>query len=134
MIITDNCAEKLMLKSKDANEKAGGIAEELLYNIKTITCFCNFDFEIKRYNELIDEIDQYDQKKVLIESIAYGLLYLASFGSVAFVLVHARNLKLSSNPEEEYRSGDFVVVVSCVLDVIYSVSGLGPSFQVVQKA
>ena len=134
VIITDNCAEKLMLKSKDANEKAGGIAEELLYNIKTITCFCNFDFEIKRYNELIDEIDQYDQKKVLIESVAYGLLYLASFGSVAFVLVHARNLKLSSNTEEEYRSGDFVVVVSCVLDVIYSVSGLGPSFQVVQKA
>ena len=84
--------EKLMLKSKDANEKAGGIAEELLYNIKTITCFCNFDFEIKRYNELIDEIDQYDQKKVLIESVAYGLLYLASFGSVAFVLVHARHL------------------------------------------
>ena len=41
---------------------------------------------------------------------------------------------MSSNSEEEYRSGDFVVVVSCVLDVIYSVSGLGPSFQVVQMA
>ena len=65
VVITDYFAEKLMVKSKGVNEQAGGIAEELLYNIKTITCFCNFDFEIKRYNELIDEIDQYDQKKVL---------------------------------------------------------------------
>ena len=80
VLISDYFAEKLLLKSKDLNEKAGGISEELLYNIKTVTSFCNFDFELNRYNQLIDEMDKYDQKKVLIESIAYGLLYVAAFG------------------------------------------------------
>ena len=92
-----------MIKSKDINEKADGIAEELLYNIKTITSFCNFDFEIRRYNDLIDEMNNYDQKKLLIESIAYGLLYIASFGSIALVLVHVKSLKI--NKEINYSSG-----------------------------
>ena len=138
VLISDYYAEKLMIKSKDINEKAGGIAEELLYNIKTVTSFCNFDFEIRRYNDLIDEMDKYDQKKLLIESIAYGLLYLASFGSIALVLIHAKSLKINKEINYSsglpYNSGDVVTVVMCVLDVIYSISGLGPSFQLVQKA
>ena len=40
-------------------------------------------------------MDKYDQKKLLIESIAYGLLYLASFGSIALVLIHAKSLKIN---------------------------------------
>ena len=31
-------------------EKAGGLAEEMLYNIKTVSSFANFDFETKRFN------------------------------------------------------------------------------------
>ena len=44
--ISDYFAEKILIKSKELMEKAGGISEELLYNIKTVTSFCNFDYEI----------------------------------------------------------------------------------------
>ena len=44
VFITDNFSEKLVIKTKELNEKAGGISEELLYNIKTVTSFCNFVF------------------------------------------------------------------------------------------
>jgi ABC-type multidrug transport system fused ATPase/permease subunit len=138
VFISDYFAEKLLLKSKELNEKAGGISEELLYNIKTVTSFCNFDFELNRYNQLIDEMDKYDQKKVLIESIAYGLLYVAAFGSFALTILHAKSLKVNHeikySDNKPYNGGDFVTVALCVLNVIYSVSGLGPNFQIIQKA
>ena len=32
-------------------EAAGGIAEEILYNIKNVESFSNFDYELRRYYE-----------------------------------------------------------------------------------
>jgi len=33
-------------------EKAGGLAEEMLYNIKTVASFANFEFEQRRFNRM----------------------------------------------------------------------------------
>ena len=138
VIISDYFAEKLMIKSKELNEKVGGIAEELIYNIKTVTSFCNFDYEINRYDDLINEITKYDKKKILFESLAYGLLYLASFVSIAICLLYARTLiidgEINYSTGEKYNSGDVLKVLMCVLNVIYSVSGLGPNIQVISKS
>ena len=71
VLISDYFSAKLVVKSKLLNEKAGGISEELLDNIKTVTSFCNFDFELNRYSQLIDEVNKYDRKRILIEAIAY---------------------------------------------------------------
>ena len=41
-------------------ELAGGIAEEILYNIRTVAYFANFDYELKRFYEdsrLTNEIE-----------------------------------------------------------------------------
>ena len=35
-------------------ENAGGMAEEMLYNIKTVASFANFDYELKRFFEKVD--------------------------------------------------------------------------------
>jgi ATP-binding cassette subfamily B (MDR/TAP) protein 1 len=35
----------------DVYQTAGGIAEEILYNIKIIVSFANFDYELKRFYE-----------------------------------------------------------------------------------
>ena len=129
VIISDYFAEKLELKSKELSATVGGIGEELIYNIRTVTSFCNFDYELNRYDNLIDEINKYDKKKLLIESISYGLLYVASFISISACLLYARILIIDG----ETNSGDVLKVMMCVLNVIYSVSGLGPNIQVVQK-
>ena len=138
VLISDYFAEKLVFQTKKLSEKAGGIAEELLYNIKTVTSFCNFDFELNRYNELIDEVSKLEQKKILIESIAYGLLYLASFASLGLCILHSRTLiinqEINYSNGKPYNGGDVVTVVMCVLNVIYSLSGLGPNIQIIQKS
>ncbi len=51
-----------MVNSRKIYERAGGIAEELLYNIKTVTTFVNFDFELQRFGELFDEVEKLEKK------------------------------------------------------------------------
>ena len=35
-------------------EEAGGIAEEMLYNVKTISSFANFEYELKKFQEKVE--------------------------------------------------------------------------------
>ena len=58
--------KNLIVRSRKTFEMAGGVAEELLYNIKTVTSFANFDFEINRFGKLIDKVEKYDIKKSFI--------------------------------------------------------------------
>ena len=136
--ISDYFAEKILIKSKELMEKAGGISEELLYNIKTVTSFCNFDYEINRYNQLIDEWYSSENKKSLIEGIAYGFLVLSSLSSLCFCFLYARiliaNKEINYTTNEPYNSGDVATVVLCIVSAIYSISGLAPNFQIIQKA
>jgi len=138
VIISDYCAEKYLIKSKQLLEKAGGVSEEILYNIKTVTSFCNFDYEINRYNQLIDESFQNEKKKSLIEGIAYGLLIVSSFSSLCFCFLYSRilikNKEINYISGEPYNSGDVSKVILCMIGAIYSISGLGPNFQIIKKA
>lgn len=52
--------KKGIILSKKIYEKAGGIAEEMLYNIKTIASFANFNFERERFNNKIDLVYKID--------------------------------------------------------------------------
>ena len=63
--------------TRKSYEKAGGIAEETIYNIKTVASFCNIDYEIKRY----------DQK--LIESMKAGIQdgFKTAFGLFAIFFI-----------------------------------------------
>ena len=38
--------KNLIVSARKTYKMAGGVAEELLYNIKTVTSFVNFDYEI----------------------------------------------------------------------------------------
>ena len=138
VLITDYFSEKLVLKTKELNEKTGGISEELLYNIKTVASFCNFDYELYRYVQLLDEIGQNEKNRLLIESLAYGLLYIASFISVGISILVARNMIINKETNHStgnpYHGGDILTVIMSVLNIIYSVSGLGPNIQIIQKS
>ena len=137
-VISDYCEEKYLIKSKQLLEKAGGISEEILYNIKTVTSFCNFDYEITRYNQLIDENFKNESKKSLIEGISYGLLVFSSLSSLCFCFLYSRTLIINKEINyfsgEPYNSGDVAKVVLCIVSAIYSMSGLGPNFQIIKKA
>ena len=73
-IIISRYMSKRMILSRKAFENAGGIAEEILYNIKTVASFANFDFEKQRYNEKIEESFQLKLKIIFIFSLGLGFI------------------------------------------------------------
>ena len=94
--------------------------------------------KFNRYNQLIDESFQNEKKKSLIEGIAYGLLILSSFSSLCFCFLYSRilikNKEINYISGEPYNSGDVSKVILCMIGAIYSISGLGPNFQIIKKA
>ena len=64
--------KKTMIGARVTYEIAGGVAEEMLYNIKTVASFVNFDFEIKRFGDLIDKVFDYEKEKAYKLAISLG--------------------------------------------------------------
>ena len=60
LIFMVNSMRMGIIMGRKIYEKAGGIAEEVLYNIKTVASFSNFEFEQKRFNEKIEIVYQLD--------------------------------------------------------------------------
>ena len=71
-------------------ERAGGIAEELLYNIKTITSFANFDYEIERYNNAF--ISSGGKENLINPGIVNGLIMFGIYFAFSMTLIYIRSL------------------------------------------
>ena len=80
--------EKEKILSIKMQEKAGGIVEELLYNIRTITSFANFDYEIKRFDEAFKS--QSSPKKLITISMVFGLVLFGINFVIAIGSIYAR--------------------------------------------
>ena len=52
--------------ARDVYESAGGIAEEILYNIRVIVSFANFDYELKRFYEKAEIAGELEKRKETI--------------------------------------------------------------------
>ena len=73
-------------------EQAGAIAEEILYNIKIINSFANFDYELKRFYEKIEISANIETKSKLINCITSAMLYLGQILSVFLPIIYGRTL------------------------------------------
>ena len=90
---------KIIVNSRMTYEIAGGVAEELLYNIKTVTSFVNFDYEIKRFGSLIDKVEKLDKKRAFISGISIGIIIFGIFFGYTVTLIYARKLIRDNLPE-----------------------------------
>ena len=62
---------------------------------------------------------------------------LSSLSSLCFCFLYARiliaNKEINYTTNEPYNSGDVATVVLCIVSAIYSISGIAPNFQIIQK-
>ena len=82
-----------IIGSRKTYEKAGGMAEEMLYNIKTVASFSNFEFEIERFDKMIDLVHQFNEQKAcrLVLSIGGTLFFI--YLTIFVADVYGRKLK-----------------------------------------
>ena len=132
------CMEGIMVLSRKTYEKAGGIAKELLYNIKTVTSFVNFDYELKRFGKLVDEVERYDIKKSLYLGFSIGTMIFGIFFGFTITLLYARTLisnkDKNSNTGKSFSAGDVLKVLFAVIGAIFAIGGISPNIQIIKES
>ena len=127
-----------MIGSRKTYERAGGAAEEMLYNIKTITSFSNFEFEIDRFNRLIDIVHYFDRKKAFILGATIGGALFFIYVTFFTATIYSRKLRgedvWNDNAGEPFTLGDIVTVVFSTLVAILSIGFTAPNLKIIQES
>ena len=140
--------KNLIVRSRKTYEMAGGVAEELLYNIKTVTSFTNFDYEINRFGKLIDKVEKYDIKKSFISGISVGIIIFGIFIGYTVTLLYARKLIIDNMKaentilngiyidleEENISVGEIQKVLFNIINAIVAIGQMAPNIQVIKAS
>ena len=118
-------------------EKAGGLAEEMLYNIKTVASFANFEYETRRFNEKVELCYQLDLGTVFRLGLCIGILIF--FMNLAFVIaiMYGRTLiwkDYNDNKGKDYTAGDVMCAAMCTLMGIMGIGLTAPNIKVIQES
>ena len=129
---------KPMIGARKTYEKAGGAAEEMLYNIKTIASFSNFEFEIHRFNRMIDIVHYFDRQKALRLGLSIGGVLFFIYLTFFVALLYSRKLigdeVWNDNSSSPFTLGDTVTVVFCTLIAILSIGITAPNIKIIQES
>ena len=121
-----------LLLSRKAYETAGGVAEEVLYNIKTVVSFGNFDFERQRFGHYINlmyELQKQAGNKLALSMAGVNFFYYISF----FVcIIYAKTLLSKDNPS--IKPGDVMTVCFATTVAINSFGMMAPNINIIQEA
>ena len=127
-----------MIGARKTYEKAGGAAEEMLYNIKTIASFSNYEFEIHRFNRMIDIVHYFDRQKAYRLGLSIGGILFFIYLTFFVALVYARKLigdeVWNDNSSSPFTLGDTVTVVFSTLIAILSIGITAPNIKIIQES
>ena len=129
---------KPAIGSRKTYERAGGAAEEMLYNIKTITSFSNYEFEISRFNKMIDIVHYFDRKKAFVLGATIGaalfFIYLTFFVSTMYSRKLIGEDVWNDNADAPFSLGDIVTVTFSTLVAVLSVGFTAPNLKIIQES
>ena len=130
--------KRLVILSRKTYEKAGGVMEELLYNIKTVASFANFDFELERFGKLIEQVNEYNKEKAYKMGLCIGTgVFLQNIIYVAVILYGKKLIidkEINSNTGEPFNGGDVLTVVTSSLMAIHSIGSVSSNLKIIQEA
>jgi len=116
-------------------ELAGGIGEEIFYNIKTVASFANFDYELKRFYEKV-EISNKIELSVNCKIRLLSAIYVFIIGLIVFVgLMYGRTLigkDFNSFRGRDLTGGDITLTFFNMSSFIVSVAEVAVNLQYVQ--
>ena len=107
-----------VIMGRKAWEKAGGLVEEMLYNIKTVASFANFEFETKRFNKKEELVYHLDLGTVYWLALCIGFLILFLNCSFVIAIVYGRALvgkNINSNKGRDFTGADAMTAAFCTI-------------------
>ena len=118
-------------------EKAGGLAEEMLYNIKTVASFANFEYETRRFNEKVELCYQLDLGTVYRLALCIGILIFLLNCSFVIAIVYGRTLigkDINTNKGRDFKGADVMTAAFCTLMGIMGIGLTAPNLKIVQES
>ena len=128
---------KGIILSRRTWETAGGIAEEMLYNIKTVASFANFDYELKRFNEKVELVWSIDLINAIKLGFAIGFIIFFLNLCIFIAFIYGRTLvgkDYNSNKGRDFRSGDVITAAFCTLMGIAGIGMIAPNIKTIQES
>ena len=123
--------------SRKTWETAGGIAEEMLYNIKTVASFANFDYELRRFNEKVEVVYNLDLINSCRVDFIIGFVIFFLNLSLFIACAYGRTLigkDYNSNKGRDFKGGDVISATFCTLMGIASIGLIAPNLKIIQEA
>ena len=116
-------------------ELAGGIGEEIFYNIKTVASFANFDYELKRFYEKVEisnKIENIVNLKIMLLSASFVLMN----GLIVFVaIMYGRTLlgeEYNSFRGRDLKGGDIALTFNIIVCLVSAFVQVATNLQYVQ--
>ena len=102
-------------------EKAGGIAEEVVYNIQTVIAFANEDYELQRYNDYLQQALKVGVKMGFKNGFGIGFIIFVIYGSYALGIGYGSCLIAESKLRSSYNNDGGSVGAGVVITVLFSI-------------
>ena len=137
VLVLVNALRTGIIMGRKTWEKAGGLAEEMLYNIKTVASFANFEYETRRFNEKVELCYQLDLGTVYRLAVCIGILIF--FLNCAFVLaiIYGRTLigkDINSNKGRDFTGADVMTAAFCTVMGIMGIGLTAPNLKIIQES
>ena len=120
-------------------EKAGGMAEEVLYQIRTVASFANFDYEKKRYDSFLDSSLKAGIKQGFKAGFGIGFIIFVIYASYALAVGYGSKLisdpnEINSNTGKVYGAGEVITVLFSIIFGCFSLGQAAPNIKAMMEA
>jgi ABC-type multidrug transport system fused ATPase/permease subunit len=118
-------------------ETAGGIAEEILYNIKTVASFANFEYELTRFYEKVEVVWRIDLINTCKLGFSVGFIIFFLNLCIFIAFIYGRTLigkEINTNKGRDFRGGDVVSAAFCTLMGIAGIGMIAPNIKTIQES
>ena len=132
-----NSMRKGITLARKTWETAGGLAEEMLYNIKTVASFANFEYELQRFNEKVEVVWQIDLMNTCKLGFSIGFIIFFLNLCIFIAFIYGRTLigkDYNSNKGRDFTGGDVISAAFCTLMGIAGIGMIAPNLKTIQES
>ncbi len=117
-------------------EKAGGMAEEILYNIKTVASFANFSEEKNRYNKFLIQSRNAGINQGYKTGFGIGFIIFVIYSSYALAIWYGSVLiyKNGNNETKNFKAGNVITVIFAIIFGCFSLGQAAPNIKAIYEA
>ena len=136
-IILAKILKKGIIASRKIWEQAGGMAEEMIYNIKTVASFANFEYELKRFNESVEIVCKIELMNTLKLGIFNGIIVFCLYLLLFVCFIFGRTLigiELNRIRGRDLSGGDVYSAGLLTLIGLAAIGAVAPNLKGIQES